>query len=154
MRSTTPDLEVCGATGFLPGIPASSSQGRSLSRYGRALSRCSVGDHGAPQTGDRLRRGRRFFCLRGQGYSRPTPKKVWRQFDTDDFAGGVIRFEDGAGLQIESFWASHQPAETQIELFRTDAGARLNPLTLYRTDPQGREEDLSISLPRSANIDA
>tara|TARA_B100000686_G_scaffold313734_1_gene359305 strand:- start:343 stop:606 length:264 start_codon:yes stop_codon:yes gene_type:complete len=25
---------------------------------------------------------------------------------------------------------------------------------LYRTDPQGREEDLSISLPRSANIDA
>ena len=98
--------------------------------------------------------GGAFFCLRGQGYSRPTPKKVWRQFDTDDFAGGVIRFEDGAGLQIESFWASHQPAEIQIELFGTDAGARLNPLTLYRTDPQGREEDLSISLPRSANIDA
>ena len=113
-----------------------------------------MGDHGAPQTGDRLRRGRRVFLSPWARLFATDPKKVWRQFDTDDFAGGVIRFEDGAGLQIESFWASHQPAEIQIELFGTDAGARLNPLTLYRTDPQGREEDLSISLPRSANIDA
>ena len=35
----------------------------------------------------------------------------------DDYAGGFIRFENDVGLQVESFWASHQPAELQIELF-------------------------------------
>ncbi|MBT4100874.1 MAG: Gfo/Idh/MocA family oxidoreductase [Gemmatimonadetes bacterium] len=87
-----------------------------------------------------------IFGPKGRGYSRPTPRKVWRQFDTDDFAGGFIRFADGSGLQIESFWASHQPAERQIELFGTEAGARLQPLTLYTTDAQGREEDVSVAL--------
>jgi predicted dehydrogenase len=97
------------------------------------------------------------FGPRGHGYSRPTPKKVWRQFAADDYAGGFIRFDDGAGgqqagghragLQIESFWASHQPPEGQIEVFGTAAGARLNPLTLFQTH-NGVEEDVAVSLPR------
>lgn len=75
------------------------------------------------------------FGPRGIGYSgfsRP-PKKIYRQYDSDDYAGGFVRFENGAGLQLESHWASHQPGEFQIELFGEEGGAKLQPLTLYRT---------------------
>ena len=41
-------------------------------------------------------------------------------------------FEGGVSIQIESFWAAHHPNELQIELFGTDAGAKTNPLTIYR----------------------
>ncbi len=70
----------------------------------------------------------------GRGYrdnKAPAPEIV-AQYEADDYAGGFIRFENGVGLQIESFWASHQPEEYQIELFGTEAGAKLDPLTLYR----------------------
>ena len=71
----------------------------------------------------------------GKGYMRFTPpaEEFYSQYATDDYAGGFIRFENGVGLQVESFWASHQSPELQIELFGVDAGARLRPLTLYRT---------------------
>ncbi|MBN1874171.1 MAG: hypothetical protein JXA33_08060 [Anaerolineae bacterium] len=60
--------------------------------------------------------------------------------------GGFIRFENGAGLQIESFWASHQRDELQIELFGTEAGAQLRPLTLYRTVGNA-PQDITVNLP-------
>ena len=85
------------------------------------------------------------FGPRGLGYSRPTPEEVWRQYASDDYAGGFIRFAGGVGMQVESFWASHQPAELQIELFGTDAGARFRPLTLYRTDGNA-EQDVEVNL--------
>lgn len=84
------------------------------------------------------------FGPRGLGYwdySTP-PKEVYEQYAADDYAGGFIRFENGIGLQVESFWASHQPEELQIELFGTEAGAKLRPLTLYSTrygTPQNTE---------------
>ncbi|MEE2657887.1 MAG: Gfo/Idh/MocA family oxidoreductase [Candidatus Latescibacterota bacterium] len=90
------------------------------------------------------------FGPRGLGYSQPTPRSVWKQYDTDDYAGGFIRFANGAGLQIESFWASHQPGEGQIEIFGTEAGAALRPLKIYRTDKEGREIDEEVTLPRRA----
>ena len=91
------------------------------------------------------------FGPRGEGYwdKQPAPKSVYSQYEADDYAGGFIRFEDGTGLQIESFWASHQPAEFQMELFGTEAGARFSPLTLYRTDHHN-EQDISVDLPRTS----
>ena len=86
------------------------------------------------------------FGPRGEGYSRPTPRKIYRHFAADDYAGGFIRFANDAGLQVESFWASHQPPGIQIELFGTEAGAQLNPLILYRTEDQV-EQDISVNLP-------
>jgi len=86
------------------------------------------------------------FGPRGLGYSRPTPRRIWRQYAADDYAGGLVRFESGAALQVESFWASHQVPELQIELFGTEAGAKLNPLTVYTTR-DGVEEDVSVNLP-------
>jgi predicted dehydrogenase len=88
------------------------------------------------------------FGPRGRGYwyGRPTPEEsVWRQFAADDYAGGLIRFDNGAAVQVESFWASHQPGEVQIELFGTEAGARLRPLTIYRT-VDGVEQDAAVNL--------
>ena len=89
------------------------------------------------------------FGPRGRGYwnrSQP-PKETYKQYESDDYAGGFITFENGLGLQVESFWASHQPDEFQIELFGTDAGATMSPLRLYRTDESGTSEDISVNLP-------
>jgi predicted dehydrogenase len=74
------------------------------------------------------------FGPHGRGYwgnKAPAPEVV-AQYEADDYAGGFIRFENGVGLQIESFWASNQPEEFQVELFGTEAGAKLDPPTLYR----------------------
>ncbi|MHB1318175.1 MAG: Gfo/Idh/MocA family protein [Anaerolineae bacterium] len=75
------------------------------------------------------------FGPRGIGYwdFRRPPESFYSLFAADDYGGGMIRFTDGTGLQIESFWASHQPTDLNIELFGTDAGATLRPLTLYET---------------------
>ena len=89
------------------------------------------------------------FGPRGLGYwdYRAPAKQVYRQYACDDYAGGFVRFEGGLGLQVESFWASHQPEEFQVELFGTEAGARVfNPLTMYRTE--GRvPQDITMKMP-------
>ena len=88
------------------------------------------------------------FGPRGQGYwdfAQP-PEEYYSQYGSDDYAGGFIRFEDGTGLQVESFWASHHHLDRQIELFGTEAGAQLIPLTLYRT-VNGAPQDISVELP-------
>ncbi len=89
------------------------------------------------------------FGPRGLGYwdfSRPG-KDIYKQYASDDYAGGFIRFEGGLGLQVESFWASHQPGDFQVELFGTEAGAKLNPLTIYRTE-DGVPHDTTVSMPK------
>lgn len=75
------------------------------------------------------------FGPRGQGYWDlfPPLPGLAEQFAVDDYAGGFIRFDNGAGLQIETFWAAHHPDERTIEIFGTEAGALLDPLTIYRT---------------------
>jgi predicted dehydrogenase len=91
------------------------------------------------------------FGPRGQGfwYVYPpagSPQELAKRYASDDYGGGFIRFENGAGLQVESFWASHQPEELQIELFGTEAGACIKPLTIYRT-VDGATQDVTIHLP-------
>lgn len=89
------------------------------------------------------------FGPRGLGYwdfSMPD-KETYRQYEADDYAGGLIRFENGVGLQVESFWACHQPSELQIELFGTEAGASFRPLAIYRT-VNGAPQDISVQLPK------
>jgi predicted dehydrogenase len=88
------------------------------------------------------------FGPRGEGYwrFRKPAEAFYTRYASDDYAGGFIRFENGIGLQVESFWASHQPEEVQIELFGTQAGARMRPLTLYRT-VNGAPQDITVDLP-------
>jgi predicted dehydrogenase len=89
------------------------------------------------------------FGPRGQGYwfvDKQPPQEYYSQFAADDYGGGFIRFENGAGLQVESFWASHQPDGGQVELFGTEAGIRQRPLTIYRT-VNGAPQDITVTLP-------
>ena len=95
------------------------------------------------------------FGPRGQGFWQVYPpaqpiEKLAALYDSDDYGGGFIRFENGAGLQVESFWASHQPEGLQIELFGTEAGAKLNPLTVYQT-VDGVQQDVSVDLRDAGN---
>jgi predicted dehydrogenase len=89
------------------------------------------------------------FGPRGQGYwNYDVPaEEVYRQYASDDYAGGFIRFEGGVGLQVESFWASHQPEELQVELFGEEAGATLSPLRLFRTE-DNVPQDIEVRLPK------
>jgi predicted dehydrogenase len=89
------------------------------------------------------------FGPRGQGYweYRPVSADFAAQYAADDYGAALVRFANGAALQVESFWASHQPDEVQMEVFGTEGGARLEPLTLYRT-LDGRPADLSVRPPK------
>lgn len=97
--------------------------------------------------------GAKFGPL-GKGYfgkGTPPVADYYSQFAADDYGGGFIRFANGAGLQVESFWASHQPGEVNIELFGTEAGAQLRPLTIYRMNGD-MEENAAIEMPENANL--
>ncbi len=87
------------------------------------------------------------FGKRGQGYWRfkTPPESYWRKYDSDDYAGGFIRFENGAGVQIESFWACHMPGGLQVELFGTEGGGQFPPPRLYRTY-DGEPQDIDVDL--------
>jgi predicted dehydrogenase len=88
------------------------------------------------------------FGPRGQGYwrFRPQEEEFYSQYAADDYAGGFIRFENGVGLQVESFWASHMPNELQIELFGTEAGAQLRPIKVWKTVNHA-PQDVAVELP-------
>ncbi len=60
----------------------------------------------------------------GTGISRSPPREYSSRYGSDDYGCGIIVFEDGSGLQVESHWASHQPEEYNIELFGEEGGAR------------------------------
>ncbi len=89
------------------------------------------------------------FGPRGLGYTdfRTPPEEYWKRYDSDDYAGGFIRFENGMGMQVESFWACHMPGDLQVELFGTEAGATLRPLRIYSTE-YGAPKDVSVDLPK------
>ena len=79
---------------------------------------------------------REIWDRAGRGYwgFRQVPRSTYEQYAADDYAGGFIRFENGAGLQVESFWASHQPNELQnSNSLATKAGAQFRPLKIYKT---------------------
>ncbi len=90
------------------------------------------------------------FGPKGTGYwdFRKPGKDYWGKFAADDYAGGFVRFDGGIGMQIESFWASHQPEEFQVEIFGEKAGLKLHPLTLHRTE-DGLPIDVEVKMPPS-----
>ena len=64
-------------------------------------------------------------------------KKADAVFDVEDFAAGMIRFENGACLQIEFSWASNIAVENRfVELRGTKAGftVRDSQMEIYTED--------------------
>ncbi len=93
------------------------------------------------------------FGPRGVGYwdfARPT-KEHYSQYAADDYGCGLITFDNGSALEIESHWASHQPEEFNMEFFGTEAGARLRPFTVYRTEG-GAPQDSTVTLPKPKDV--
>lgn len=96
------------------------------------------------------------FGPRGEGYFGHfmlPPAELAQAYAADDYAGGFIRFANGAGVQVESFWASHQPEEFQLEILGAEAGARIRPLTIFRT-VDGVPQDTVINHPLQGAKDA
>ncbi len=88
------------------------------------------------------------FGPHGRGYwdYKPQPELA-KKFDCDDYAGGFVRFANGAGLQVESFWASHMREEFQIEILGDQAGVQSQPPTMYQVI-NGTPADTVIHVPK------
>jgi len=85
----------------------------------------------------------------GWGKSDRNPKLV---FDVDDFATGLIKFRNGATLELNVSWILHQEAEdcNNVELFGTEAGAMLAPTRLFRLAK--RRGEYEIVTPQNVKI--
>lgn len=59
-----------------------------------------------------------------------TPYKDGR-YDTEDFGAGVIHFENGALLLFETSWAINGPELVHTQIYGTQAGLSLDPLTIF-----------------------
>ena len=54
-------------------------------------------------------------------------------FDVDDFACGIVLFEDGASILIENGWAAHVGGQTmEVRVFGTEGGASVWPFYIVR----------------------
>ncbi len=73
----------------------------------------------------------------GQGaWGASTPEGI--PFDVDDSASAFLRMKNGATVQVETSWVAHQKEDDAhgVELFGTEAGARLLPAEIYRRDEE------------------
>ena len=92
------------------------------------------------------------FGPRGRGYwgFRQVPRSTYEQYAADDYAGGFIRFENGAGLQVESFWASHQPTNSRSNSLATKQARNSvrSKSTKHRTASRTTSPSISRLQPR------
>jgi predicted dehydrogenase len=89
------------------------------------------------------------FGPRGRGYwsfGVPEPDYV-DAFASDDYTCGTVCFENGSSMQIETFWAVHAEQDFQLEIHGTEGGAKLNPLTVFRTVDEA-PHTVQIDLPK------
>lgn len=56
------------------------------------------------------------------------------KFDVEDFATGLVKFRNGATLELNVSWVIHQEQNDRnnVELYGSEAGASLAPLKLFR----------------------
>lgn len=57
-------------------------------------------------------------------------------FDVDDFASGLIRFEDGSTISLDVSWAAHidSPNKMDVHLYGTEAGAEVFAGKIFTQD--------------------
>lgn len=75
--------------------------------------------------------GRRGF---GEGKWGHSDRKKGLKFDVDDSATALIRFGNGATLELNVTWVQHreEPNLRNIQLFGSEAGASLSPVRVFR----------------------
>ena len=72
------------------------------------------------------------------------PKEI--NFDVDDGAFALVKFENGATLMLETTWAYNLPNESAVQISGDRGGARLDPLTIY-TEQDGTVVDIAPTIP-------
>jgi len=83
-----------------------------------------------------------------QKFKHVVPKSA--NFDVDDSAFALIKFDNGATLILECSWALNLPGGGAIQVAGTKGGADLNPLKIF-TERDGIQMDLSPEVP---NVDS
>ncbi len=105
---------------------------------------------GMPKPVERHGRGGAKFGPRGQGYWKyaPVPEEYYEPVRRRRLRGGFIRFDNGAGPAGGELLGLAPAGEIQIELFGTEAGAKLHPLTIYRTVNGAPQDIVELTCPR------
>ena len=67
------------------------------------------------------------------------------KYDVDDSAFAQIRFDNGATLMLEATWSLNLPGAGYLQIAGTEAGAKLDPLTIYRDDQDETPEVPAIN---------
>jgi predicted dehydrogenase len=82
---------------------------------------------------------------RGVGYwGKPS---FGKQYEVEDLAHGLVKFANGASMVVETSWAQHTEKErVYVELYGTEGGACLEPLTLF-SSKNGGHSDAKIQPP-------
>ena len=73
------------------------------------------------------------------------------QFDVDDLAWALVRFENGAALQLQVAWAVNNAQQFVTEIYGTKGGAAVgdqDQVTLYSI-VNGSQADTELQVPRS-----
>lgn len=98
-------------------------------------------------TYDRL--GRKGIGLGGWGADRRAIEQGGK-FDVEDLAYGLIRFQNGSSIMLQSSWAMHLPSEQVVEVYGTAGGAvvHYDKLQLFE-DMHGAPVAIDVELPRS-----
>jgi predicted dehydrogenase len=88
------------------------------------------------------------------GWGKSDRKKGKATFNVDDFATAVVRFKNGATLDLNISWVAHQAAESDLgcRVYGTEGGANAYPLELYRFGKKKGEYEVvtpqNIQLPK------
>ena len=95
--------------------------------------------------------GNRGLGEGGWGHSDRKPGKP--VFTVDDCASALIKFKNGATVDLTVSWVLHQetPNEMDVELFGTEGGASVDPARIYR-DGKGKGE-YEVVQPQGIEID-
>jgi len=73
------------------------------------------------------------------------------QFDVDDLSWALVRFDNGAALQLQVSWAVNNKDQFYTEIYGTKGGAQVgdqDQVELYTT-LNGQQSDIQIKVPRS-----
>jgi predicted dehydrogenase len=88
----------------------------------------------------------------GYGYA-PDPEKAI-QYDVEDLATGLVKFDNGATLFLEASWASYIARDHfYSSLHGTEGGADLEPLRVYK-DMAGAPVDIAPHAPQIGGHEA
>ncbi|MBV9848654.1 MAG: Gfo/Idh/MocA family oxidoreductase [Armatimonadetes bacterium] len=88
----------------------------------------------------------------GYGYAPDPGTKI--QYDVEDLATGLVKFDNGATLFLEASWASYIPHDQFYStLLGTEGGADLEPLRVYK-DMAGAPVDIAPQAPQIGGHEA